>query len=98
MAYNPDVVVGSWVGHTGPNGQGGSISTYGEAVADNLLAEFLNGLPAGYSDWYQQPAGLVAAKGTGDPLLPGTESLPVCNAKGDNGPGGGDHGGKKKKP
>jgi penicillin-binding protein 2D len=97
MAYNPDLVVGSWVGHTGADGQGGSINTYGEAVADNLLAEFLNGLPAGYSDWYQQPGGLVAAKGTGDPLLPGTESLPACNTKGGQ-EGGGDHGGKKKKP
>jgi membrane peptidoglycan carboxypeptidase len=103
MAYNPDLVVGSWVGHTGPDGQGGTISTYGEAVADNLLAQFLNGLPAGYGDWYKQPAGLVAAKKTGDPLLPGTENLPTCSGAGSKGGGGdsgggGGGGGKKKKP
>ena len=97
MAYNPDIVVGSWVGNTGANGQGGSISTFGEAVADNLLAEFINGLPGGYGDWYGQPAGLVAGKKTGDPLLPGTEALPVCNnrtgGEGGGGEGGGGEGG-----
>ena len=98
MAYNPDIVVGSWVGNTGANGKGGTINTYGEAVADDLLAEFLNGLPAGYSDWYQQPVGLVHAKGSTDPLLPGTESLPSCSSKGGSpGGGGGPGGGKKKK-
>jgi penicillin-binding protein 1A len=105
MAYNPDIVAGAWVGHTGPDGQGGSISTYGEAVADDLMASFVNGLPAGYGDWYQQPAGLVAAKKGGDPLLPGTENLPACSgSSGDGGGGGGEGGGGggggggKKKP
>jgi membrane peptidoglycan carboxypeptidase len=89
MAYNPDIVVGTWVGHTGPNGQGGTITSYGEAVADTLAAEFVNGLPANYRDWYPVPAGLVQSKKTGDPLLPGTENLPSCSA----GAGGGkDHG------
>ncbi|HVC99817.1 MAG TPA: transglycosylase domain-containing protein [Candidatus Dormibacteraeota bacterium] len=103
MAYNPDVVVGSWVGNTGANGQGGSINTYGEAVADDLLAEFINGLPGGFGDWYAQPPGLVAAKKSGDPLLPGTETLPACSSGaatakagggGNPGGGGGGHHGK----
>ena len=93
MAYNPDLVVGSWVGRTGPDGQGGTINTYGEAVADNLLAGFLNGLPAGYGDWYRQPEGLVAARRGGDPLLPGTENLPACSGDAAPGPGGGGGGG-----
>jgi membrane peptidoglycan carboxypeptidase len=95
MAYNPDIVIGSWVGHTGPNGQGGTISTYGEAVGNTLMASFVNGLPSTYGDWYKAPAGLVAAKGSGDPLLPGTESLPSCSSANSK-PGGGDgnpHGG-----
>jgi membrane peptidoglycan carboxypeptidase len=97
MAYNPDIVIGSWVGHTGPNGQGGTISTYGEAVGNTLMASFVNGLPSTYSEWYRQPAGLVTAKGSGDPLLPGTESLPGCSGAdakpGHGGGGGGDGGG-----
>jgi membrane peptidoglycan carboxypeptidase len=99
MAYNPDIVIGTWVGHTGANGQGGTINTYGEAVGKTLMAEFVNGLPAGYSDWYKAPDGLVQAKKTGDPMLPGTESLPACSAS-SAGSGGGDNkgGGHKKKP
>ena len=85
------------MGHTGPDGQGGTITSYGEAVGNTLMASFVNGLPAGYGDWYKQPAGLVATKGSGDPLLPGTESLPGCSTATSSGqqPGGG---GKKKKP
>jgi penicillin-binding protein 2D len=99
MAYNPDIVIGSWVGHTGPNGQGGTITSYGEAVGDTLMASFVNGLPANYSEWYKAPAGLVAAKGSGDPRLPGTESLPSCSGTGSSGASGGGGGaGKKKKP
>ena len=64
MAYNPDIVVGAWVGNTGANGQGGSISTYGEAVADDLLAEFINGLPGNLRDWYAAPA-LAGRAGAG---------------------------------
>jgi membrane peptidoglycan carboxypeptidase len=99
MAYNPDIVIGSWVGHTGPNGQGGTITTYGEAVGNTLMATFVNGLPSSYGDWYRAPAGLVAVKGSGDPLLPGTEALPGCTSSGGegnghgNGNGGGGDGG-----
>ena len=88
MAYNPDIVLGTWVGHTGADGKGGTITSYGEAVADNLTAQFVNGLPAGYGDWYQRPAqGLVVNRQTGDPLLPGTETLPSCYGGG-GAPGG----------
>jgi hypothetical protein len=52
------------------------------------MAEFVNGLPSSFRNWYQQPAGLVASRQTGDPLLPGTENLPACNGAG----GGGGHG------
>ena len=93
MAYNPDVVIGSWVGRTGANGQGGTITSYGEAVGNTLLAEFVNGLPSSFHDWYQQPAGLVASKRTGDPLLPGTENLPTCSGGDGAGGGGGGEGG-----
>jgi membrane peptidoglycan carboxypeptidase len=96
MAYNPDIVAGSWVGRTGANGRGGTITSYGEAVGKTLMAEFVNGLPSGFHDWYQQPGGLVASRRTGDPLLPGTENLPTCNGGGDghgHGGGGGDGGG-----
>ncbi|GAC1655911.1 MAG: penicillin-binding protein 1A [Candidatus Dormibacteraceae bacterium] len=90
MAYNPDIVLGTWVGHTGADGKGGTITSYGEAVASNLTAQFVNGLPAGYGDWYQRPAqGLVLSRQTGDPLLPGTESLPSCGSGG-AGAGGGE--------
>jgi len=85
MAYNPDIVIGSWVGHTGPNGQNGTITSYGEAVGNTLMATFVNALPPAYGDWYREPAGLVHARGSADPVLPGTESLPGC--AGGNGPG-----------
>jgi membrane peptidoglycan carboxypeptidase len=93
MAYNPDIVAGSWVGRTGPNGHGGTITSYGEAVGNTLMAKFVNGLPSNYRDWYQQPAGLVVSKRTGDPLLPGTENLPGCTGGGGSGHGGGGGGG-----
>jgi membrane peptidoglycan carboxypeptidase len=97
MAYNPDIVVGSWVGHTGANGQNGTITSYGEAVGNTLMASFVNGLPSTYRDWYREPAGLVHVKGSSDPLLPGTESLASCSGAGSGGPGGegghGNHGG-----
>src|SRR5205814_75300 len=32
MAYNPDIVIGVWVGNTAPNGGGGLIRAYGENV------------------------------------------------------------------
>src|SRR5262249_19205790 len=37
MAYNPDIVVGVWVGNTGPNGKGGLIRAFGENVGLTIM-------------------------------------------------------------
>ena len=90
MAYNPDIVAGAWVGQTGPDGKGGTISAYGELVADTVMAHFVNGLPATMRDWYnQRPAGVVS-KGGYD-YFSGTENTPACPG-GEGGPGGEGHG------
>lgn len=92
MAYNPDIVAGAWVGQTGPDGKGGTISAYGELVADTVMAHFVNGLPRTMSDWYnQRPAGVVQ-KGGYD-YLAGTENSPACpGGQGGGGEGGGNNG------
>ena len=59
MAYNPDIVVGVWVGNTGPNGGGGLITAFGESVGSTLMARFINALPPTMVNWYQQPPGIV---------------------------------------
>ena len=45
MAYNPDIVVGVWVGNTAPNGGGGLIRAFGESVGLTIMARFVNNLP-----------------------------------------------------
>ncbi|GAC1647347.1 MAG: penicillin-binding protein 1A [Candidatus Dormibacteraceae bacterium] len=59
MAYNPDIVVGVWVGNTAPNGGGGLITAYGELVGKSVMKRFVNSLPANMRNWYQQPAGVT---------------------------------------
>jgi membrane peptidoglycan carboxypeptidase len=59
MAYNPDVVVGVWVGNTAPNGRGGLITAFGESVGSTIMARFVNALPSSMEDWYKQPPGIV---------------------------------------
>lgn len=59
MAYNPDIVVGVWVGNTAPNGGGGLITAYGEQVGKTVMKRFVNALPANMHDWYSQPAGIT---------------------------------------
>jgi penicillin-binding protein 1A len=59
MAYNPDVVVGVWVGNTAPNGGGGLITAIGEQVGKSVMKRFVNELPASSRNWYQQPAGIT---------------------------------------
>ncbi|MEA2628261.1 MAG: hypothetical protein QOJ10_721 [Chloroflexota bacterium] len=59
MAYNPDIVVGVWVGNTAPNGGGGLIHAFGESVGTTIMARFVNGLPTAMQDWYKQPPGIV---------------------------------------
>jgi len=59
MAYNPDIVVGVWVGNTAPDGGGGLIHAFGESVGTTVMARFVNALPAGMQSWYKQPPGIV---------------------------------------
>jgi len=75
MAYNPDIVIGTWVGNTAPNGGGGHILAFGESVGSSLLRYFVNGLPNKMRDWYSQPNGLVHACGGSELFLVGTENM-----------------------
>ena len=59
MAYNPDIVVGVWVGNTAPNGGGGTIRAFGESVGQTIMRRFVNALPRSMRDWYSTPSGLV---------------------------------------
>lgn len=59
MAYNPDIVVGVWVGNTAPDGGGGLIKAYGEMVGKSVMKRFVNALPANMRNWYSQPAGIT---------------------------------------
>ena len=59
MAYNPDIVVGVWVGNTAPDGGGGLIHAFGESVGSTIMARFVNALPPSMADWYKQPPGIV---------------------------------------
>ena len=59
MAYNPDIVVGVWVGNTAPDGKGGRIQAYGENVGLTTMKYFINALPGSMRDWYRRPAGVT---------------------------------------
>jgi penicillin-binding protein 1A len=74
MAYNPDIVIGTWVGNTGPNGKGGYIYAFGESVGSTMLNYFVNGLPNNMRDWYSQPSGIVKGCGGSEIFLQGTEN------------------------
>ena len=94
MAYNPDIVVGAWLGHTGPDGANSTISAFGENVGQTVMRTFVDDLPAAYRDWYRRLSGLVQSR-AGKLLLPGTETMPSCNGfdgkpKGGGGGGGGE--------
>ncbi|HYM96765.1 MAG TPA: penicillin-binding transpeptidase domain-containing protein, partial [Candidatus Sulfotelmatobacter sp.] len=83
MAYNPDIVIGAWVGNTAPNGGGGTIRAYGENVGLTVMRRFVNSLPANMRDWYSRPAGIVQGCGsdTQDPFLQGgCSSTPSASA------------------
>src|SRR5258708_8824357 len=73
MAYNSNIVIGGWTGNTGANGAGNPISAFGVTTGSTMLADFINGLPAGFNGWYQQPSGLTSRNG--ELFLPGTENL-----------------------
>jgi membrane peptidoglycan carboxypeptidase len=74
MAYNKDIVVGTWAGNTGANGAGRPTSAFGVNAGETILAGFINGLPAEWNHWYQKPADVVA-KGP-EIYLAGTQDMP----------------------
>ncbi|MBO0704854.1 MAG: penicillin-binding protein [Candidatus Dormibacteraeota bacterium] len=59
MGYNPNIVVGTWAGNTGPNGNGTSVSAFGTDVGSSITRTFINSLPAQLNGWYSQPPGLT---------------------------------------
>ncbi len=77
MAYNPDVVVGVWVGNTAPNGGGGTIRAFGESVGQTIMRRFVNALPRSMRDWYSTPSGIVhGACDSQEIFLSGTQGGP----------------------
>ncbi len=91
MAYNSNIVIGGWTGNTGANGRGNPISAFGVTTGSTMLADFINGLPAGFYGWYQQPSGLTSR--SGQLYLTGTENL-SGSCLGGGGGGGEGHGHK----
>jgi len=79
LAYNPNVVVGVWVGNTAPNGGGGLIRAYGENVGVTIMRRFVNALPKNMRDWYSRPSGMVQGCGSDsqDPFLQGACTAPT---------------------
>jgi membrane peptidoglycan carboxypeptidase len=85
MAYSPNIVVGSWVGHTGPGDQNMK-GIYGTEVGSTIVRDFINnGLPQANIPAvnFQRPDGLIDAPACHDATggvgsdkelyLPGTE-------------------------
>src|SRR5207302_3706418 len=61
MAYSPNLVIGAWVGHTGPGNQNMN-SVFGTMVGSSVLKDFINnGLTqANFKvESFQRPSGLV---------------------------------------
>ena len=87
MAYNPDIVIGTWGGNTAPNGGGTSISAFGVNVGLSVESRFVNALPRSWSSWYRRPDGIVDGHGCpGQPdasheiFLAGTQNDTGCAA------------------
>lgn len=62
MAYSPNIVMGAWVGHTGP-GNPNMNNVFGTMVGSSVLRDFINnGLPQAKipAQNFQQPDGLVS--------------------------------------
>ncbi|MGH7778102.1 MAG: transglycosylase domain-containing protein [Candidatus Dormibacterales bacterium] len=85
MAYNPEVVIGTWGGNTAPNGGGKSISAFGVNVGLDVESKFVNGLPQSWRGWYPRPSGIVDGHGcAGQPdasheiFLAGTQNDSGC--------------------
>jgi penicillin-binding protein 1A len=71
MAYNPEIVIGVWIGNTAPNGGGGRITAYGENVGRSTMKRFVNALPQKMGGWYTRPSGVQSCTGDPSPALPG---------------------------
>jgi membrane peptidoglycan carboxypeptidase len=86
VAYNPTIVVGAWVANTSNDAsKTGKITAWSTQVGQYTLNKFINGLPASYGGWFQQPQGIVVGKGCpGMPdsgkeiFLTGTDRSPGC--------------------
>jgi penicillin-binding protein 1A len=86
MAYNPDIVLGAWVGNTGPNGQGSTMSAFGVDVGASISGRVINALPSEFSHWYSKPDGIVQGRG-GEIFLSGTEGSCATASPSDSKPG-----------
>ncbi|HEX3629007.1 MAG TPA: transglycosylase domain-containing protein [Candidatus Dormibacteraeota bacterium] len=78
MAYSPNLVIGAWVGHTGPGNQYMN-GVFGTMVGSSVLRDFINnGLSqANFKvDAFQQPSGLV----TGPPCQNNANVNPSASA------------------
>src|SRR5206468_1382334 len=68
MAYAPNLVVGAWVGHTGP-GNSDMNGVYGSMVGSSTLRDFINnGLSTAHFsvESFQRPSGLVDGRACAD--------------------------------
>src|SRR5437773_7828448 len=84
MAYAPNLVVGAWVGHTGP-GDSNMNGVYGSMVGSSTLRDFINnGLStARFSvETFQRPSGLVDGRPCADNsnVSPSTSASPSPSA------------------
>ncbi|TMF19460.1 MAG: hypothetical protein E6I31_13595 [Chloroflexi bacterium] len=87
MAYAPNLVVGAWVGHTGP-GNSDMNGVYGSMVGSSTLRDFINnGLATAHFsvETFQRPSGLVDGRPCADnsnvSSSPSTSASPSGSAK-----------------
>src|SRR3989454_5054153 len=87
MAYAPNLVVGAWVGHTGP-GNSNMNGVYGSMVGSSTLRDFINnGLATAHFsvESFQRPSGLVDGRPCADnsnvSSSPSTSASPSGSAK-----------------
>ena len=78
MAYAPNLVVGAWVGHTGP-GNSNMNGVYGSMVGSSTLRDFINnGLATAHFsvESFQRPSGLI----DGPPCADNSNVSPTTSA------------------
>ena len=94
MAYSPNLVLGAWVGHTGPGDQN-MHGVYGTMVGSSVLRDFINnGLSqANFKvEGFQRPSGLV----DGSPCQDNTNVSPSGSASASASPTSGPNVGSEK--